>query len=167
MCCCVGLVASAARLLASDHVRKHTPYAEHLLLAECLRCCPMTTSCFGPPNGPCGIVSSCRRPSCWSFLSTPHILLLLWQLIVVVLLPAVVLVVNAESAAATTAMSFDAMMDKVKASQGFLAALDQSGGSTPKALKAFGIPDDVRSCCLLWWGVCRSCMYTHLLSLCL
>ena len=27
------------------------------------------------------------------------------------------------------------------------AALDQSGGSTPKALKAYGVPDDVsRSC---------------------
>lgn len=35
------------------------------------------------------------------------------------------------------------MLKKVQAAQGFLAALDQSGGSTPKALKAFGIPDDV------------------------
>lgn len=39
-------------------------------------------------------------------------------------------------------MTFEAMLEKVKAAQGFLAALDQSGGSTPKALKAYGIPDD-------------------------
>jgi len=40
--------------------------------------------------------------------------------------------------------TFDAMMAKVVKADGFLAALDQSGGSTPKALKAYGIPDDVR-----------------------
>ena len=38
---------------------------------------------------------------------------------------------------------FDEMMDKAKNADGFLAALDQSGGSTPKALKAYGVPDDV------------------------
>lgn len=32
--------------------------------------------------------------------------------------------------------------DKVKAGPGFVAALDQSGGSTPKALKLYGIPED-------------------------
>jgi len=31
--------------------------------------------------------------------------------------------------------------EKVKNAQGFIAALDQSGGSTPKALKLYGIPD--------------------------
>ena len=31
------------------------------------------------------------------------------------------------------------MLDKVRSSTGFLAALDQSGGSTPKALLAYGI----------------------------
>jgi fructose-bisphosphate aldolase class I len=31
--------------------------------------------------------------------------------------------------------------DKVKAGQGFIAALDQSGGSTPKALKLYGIEE--------------------------
>ena len=32
-----------------------------------------------------------------------------------------------------------AMLDKVKTENGFIAALDQSGGSTPKALKLYGI----------------------------
>ncbi len=34
------------------------------------------------------------------------------------------------------------MLDKVRTSTGFLAALDQSGGSTPKALAAYGIEPD-------------------------
>ncbi len=34
------------------------------------------------------------------------------------------------------------MYDKVKGRQGFIAALDQSGGSTPKALRAYGVQDD-------------------------
>lgn len=40
-------------------------------------------------------------------------------------------------------MTFEAMMNKVKTANGFLAALDQSGGSTPKALRIYGIPDSV------------------------
>jgi fructose-bisphosphate aldolase class I len=32
--------------------------------------------------------------------------------------------------------------DKVKGAQGFIAALDQSGGSTPKALRAYGVEED-------------------------
>jgi fructose-bisphosphate aldolase class I len=32
--------------------------------------------------------------------------------------------------------------DKIKAGSGFFAALDQSGGSTPKALAEYGIPED-------------------------
>jgi len=32
--------------------------------------------------------------------------------------------------------------EKVKNGKGFIAALDQSGGSTPKALAAYGIPED-------------------------
>ena len=39
--------------------------------------------------------------------------------------------------------SATAMMAKVQTADGFLAALDQSGGSTPKALHAYGVPDDV------------------------
>jgi len=35
-----------------------------------------------------------------------------------------------------------AMADKIRAGQGFIAALDQSGGSTPKALKLYGIEED-------------------------
>src|SRR5918992_469397 len=34
---------------------------------------------------------------------------------------------------------------KVKSADGFIAALDQSGGSTPKALKLYGIPEDAYS----------------------
>jgi fructose-bisphosphate aldolase class I len=32
--------------------------------------------------------------------------------------------------------------DKIRSAPGFIAALDQSGGSTPKALKLYGIPED-------------------------
>ena len=34
-----------------------------------------------------------------------------------------------------------AMLDQIKSGQGFIAALDQSGGSTPKALKLYGIAE--------------------------
>ena len=37
---------------------------------------------------------------------------------------------------------FQAMLEKATNGAGFLAALDQSGGSTPKALKQYGFPDD-------------------------
>lgn len=37
------------------------------------------------------------------------------------------------------------MTDKVAKGQGFIAALDQSGGSTPKALKGYGIEQDAYS----------------------
>lgn len=35
-----------------------------------------------------------------------------------------------------------AMLEQIKSGQGFIAALDQSGGSTPKALKGYGIESD-------------------------
>ncbi|PVA08072.1 fructose bisphosphate aldolase [Thalassorhabdomicrobium marinisediminis] len=35
-----------------------------------------------------------------------------------------------------------AMTDQIRNGQGFIAALDQSGGSTPKALKAYGVSED-------------------------
>lgn len=35
--------------------------------------------------------------------------------------------------------------ERVREGAGFIAALDQSGGSTPKALKAYGIPEDAYS----------------------
>src|SRR5437867_2841272 len=35
--------------------------------------------------------------------------------------------------------------DKVRTGQGFIAALDQSGGSTPKALKLYGVGEDAYS----------------------
>ncbi len=33
------------------------------------------------------------------------------------------------------------MLEKIKSGKGFIAALDQSGGSTPKALKLYGIEE--------------------------
>ncbi len=38
-------------------------------------------------------------------------------------------------------MNYDQMRDRVRSGQGFIAALDQSGGSTPKALKGYGIEE--------------------------
>ncbi len=39
----------------------------------------------------------------------------------------------------------DEMLNKVRTAQGFIAALDQSGGSTPKALKLYGVEEDAWS----------------------
>ncbi len=38
--------------------------------------------------------------------------------------------------------NFDQQREKIRNAQGFVAALDQSGGSTPKALKLYGISED-------------------------
>ncbi len=38
--------------------------------------------------------------------------------------------------------SFNAQLEKIKTQKGFIAALDQSGGSTPKALRLYGINED-------------------------
>lgn len=40
---------------------------------------------------------------------------------------------------------FDQQLEKIKTQPGFIAALDQSGGSTPKALRSYGIPEDAWS----------------------
>lgn len=42
-------------------------------------------------------------------------------------------------------MSNDQQKQQIAAGQGFIAALDQSGGSTPKALKLYGIEEDAYS----------------------
>lgn len=42
-------------------------------------------------------------------------------------------------------MSFELQLKKVLTQDGFLAALDQSGGSTPKALRLYGIPETAYS----------------------
>ena len=42
-------------------------------------------------------------------------------------------------------MSFEAQLDKVTNSPGFIAALDQSGGSTPKALRLYGVEESTYS----------------------
>jgi fructose-bisphosphate aldolase class I len=41
--------------------------------------------------------------------------------------------------------NFDQQFQKIKTESGFIAALDQSGGSTPKALREYGIADDAWS----------------------
>jgi len=38
--------------------------------------------------------------------------------------------------------NFDRQLQKIKNDKGFIAALDQSGGSTPKALKLYGVNED-------------------------
>jgi len=42
-------------------------------------------------------------------------------------------------------MNFDEMREKIADGNGFIAALDQSGGSTPKALKGYGIEESAYS----------------------
>jgi fructose-bisphosphate aldolase, class I len=42
-------------------------------------------------------------------------------------------------------MRFEQQLTKVLTQDGFLAALDQSGGSTPKALKQYGVPESAYS----------------------
>ena len=39
-------------------------------------------------------------------------------------------------------MNTEEMTAKIAEGQGFIAALDQSGGSTPKALRGYGVEDD-------------------------
>ena len=39
-------------------------------------------------------------------------------------------------------MNFEEMKTKIATGEGFIAALDQSGGSTPKALRGYGVGDD-------------------------
>ena len=47
--------------------------------------------------------------------------------------------------ATTTATRPPEMLEKIAKGQGFIAALDQSGGSTPGALKAYGLAEDAWS----------------------
>ena len=41
--------------------------------------------------------------------------------------------------------NFDQQLDKIKSNDGFIAALDQSGGSTPKALRLYGVDESAYS----------------------
>ena len=41
--------------------------------------------------------------------------------------------------------TFDEQLEKIRTGSGFIAALDQSGGSTPKALRQYGISEDAWS----------------------
>ena len=47
--------------------------------------------------------------------------------------------------ATATAIRHPEMLEKIEKGQGFIAALDQSGGSTPGALKAYGVSEDAYS----------------------
>jgi len=47
--------------------------------------------------------------------------------------------------ATVTAIRHPEMLEKIEKGQGFIAALDQSGGSTPGALKAYGVGEDAYS----------------------
>ena len=49
------------------------------------------------------------------------------------------------NATATAEARHPDMLEKIEKGQGFIAALDQSGGSTPGALKAYGIGEDAFS----------------------
>ncbi|WP_299307130.1 fructose bisphosphate aldolase [uncultured Croceicoccus sp.] len=42
-------------------------------------------------------------------------------------------------------MTYDEMLEQIRNGDGFIAALDQSGGSTPKALRGYGVEDDAWS----------------------
>ena len=42
-------------------------------------------------------------------------------------------------------MTNDEMREKIARGDGFIAALDQSGGSTPKALAGYGVQEDAWS----------------------
>lgn len=53
--------------------------------------------------------------------------------------------------------------DKVRAGTGFIAALDQSGGSTPKALKLYGIDEDAYSSAEEMFGLVHA-MRTRIMS---
>ena len=41
--------------------------------------------------------------------------------------------------------TLEQQLEKVRTQKGFIAALDQSGGSTPKALKLYGVNEDAYS----------------------
>ncbi|MEM6810311.1 MAG: class I fructose-bisphosphate aldolase, partial [Pseudomonadota bacterium] len=40
---------------------------------------------------------------------------------------------------------YDDQLNKIRTADGFIAALDQSGGSTPKALGLYGVTEDAWS----------------------
>jgi fructose-bisphosphate aldolase class 1 len=53
--------------------------------------------------------------------------------------------IHIKEATDTKMSNFDQQLDKMKTQPGFVAALDQSGGSTPHALRLYGIKDDTWS----------------------
>ena len=59
-------------------------------------------------------------------------------------------------------MSFDQQLEIVKNREGFIAALDQSGGSTPKALRLYGIGESEYSGEDQMYDRIHAVSYTHL-----
>ena len=57
-------------------------------------------------------------------------------------------------AKASTTLTYDRQLEKMKNAPGFIAALDQSGGSTPKALHLYGVPDT-------WYNKGDKTMFDH------
>jgi fructose-bisphosphate aldolase class I len=54
-------------------------------------------------------------------------------------------------------MATDTMMAQMSGNAGFIAALDQSGGSTPGALRLYGIPDSAYSGDAEMFRLCMPC----------
>jgi len=54
-------------------------------------------------------------------------------------------------------MANDKMLTKLSKNDGFIAALDQSGGSTLGALRPYGIPDNAYSGDAAMSGLCTIC----------
>lgn len=55
----------------------------------------------------------------------------------------------------TTKLNYERQLQKMKTAPGFVAALDQSGGSTPKALRLYGVPDN-------WYIDNEQSMFDHI-----
>jgi len=56
--------------------------------------------------------------------------------------PSVYAVESSDPKGSSLVSNFDKQLAKIKNDKGFIAALDQSGGSTPKALKLYGLGED-------------------------
>ena len=53
-------------------------------------------------------------------------------------------------------------LEKVSHGKGFIAALDQSGGSTPKALKEYGVNEAMMMKCSNLYMICVHVLSLHL-----
>ena len=67
-------------------------------------------------------------------------------------------------------MEYDNQLQRIKDGSGFIAALDQSGGSTPKALENYGISSDAFDSDEAMFDLvhemrARICMCLHIMSM--